>query len=100
MFRLTLATVLSIAVFGKPGMALGQGVGPLPEACACVDLDQDGFANLHDYALFQACFGKSGPAGTCDAAGFGCADLDASGLVNQQDYNLFVIVFQYGDATP
>jgi hypothetical protein len=48
------------------------------------DTDGDGDADLHDFALFQTCFGQSGVIGPCAAL-----NLDADDTIDLTDYAAF-----------
>jgi hypothetical protein len=62
----------------------GVAVNVVEYTLALGDTDGDGDADLHDFALFQTCFGRPIVAGACSAL-----DLHTNGKIDLLDYALF-----------
>jgi hypothetical protein len=62
----------------------GVAVNVIEYTFAPGDTDGDGDADLHDFALFQACFGQSPVIGPCAAL-----DLDPDDAIDLADYSAF-----------
>jgi hypothetical protein len=62
----------------------GVAVNVIEYTFAPGDTDGDGDADLHDFALFQTCFGQSGVASPCAAL-----NLNSDGMIDLSDYARF-----------